>query len=189
MPPKAKIKTGKIVRVSIDEVVPYWRNPRRVTGEAVEALKQSIAAYGYQQPVVVDGKNVIIIGHTRYAAMRRLGYEEIDVMIVDYLSEAQVKQLRVIDNRAAEYTSWDLDQLLAELGDLDSDLMRSLFSDIQPDGSMKAEKSYIDDTRDFSGEWDEVDPKVEFVCPSCFHPFEAEVTHDDIMKGRIEPSE
>lgn len=182
-----EIKQGVIVRLSIDEVVPYWRNPRRVTGEAVEALKQSIEEYGYQQPIVVDERKCIIIGHTRYTAMRRLGLEEVDVMIVDYLTEAQVKQLRVIDNRAAEYTSWDLDMLLAELELADSALMKALFADVQVGGDPAP--SYTPDTRDFSAEWEEVDPTVEFVCPSCFHPFAAEVTREHIIRGRIETSD
>jgi site-specific DNA-methyltransferase (adenine-specific) len=180
------IKQGKTKRLSIDEVIPYWRNPRRVTGEAVQALSQSITEFGYQQPIVVDEDMVIIIGHTRYTALRRLGVTEVDVLVADWLSDPQVKQLRVIDNRVAEYTSWDLDVLVRELEDADSELMKALFSDIVLGDDAQGDKNYVVDNRDFSQEWEDVDDKVEFVCPSCFHDWETVVTRDDILKGRID---
>ena len=61
-----------IETVDLDRVRPYWRNPRRVTEDAVTQLMASISEYGYQQPIVVDSDYVIIVGHTRYAALRRL---------------------------------------------------------------------------------------------------------------------
>jgi ParB-like chromosome segregation protein Spo0J len=91
--------------LSLDDIVPYWRNPRVVTDDAVNAVAESIERYGYTQPIVVDAENVIVIGHTRYAALRRLGATEAPVMTVTTLSPTQVKQLRVIDNKAHELTS------------------------------------------------------------------------------------
>lgn len=182
------IKQGKVVRLPIDEVIPYWRNPRRVTGEAVEAIAASIEEYGYQQPIVVDAKKTIIIGHTRYTAMRRLGHEEIDVMVVDYLTEQQVKQLRIIDNRSAEYTSWDLDMLLGELEKADSELMKRLFSDVLPSGGGGEVDVDLSKYAEAVVE-EKPTPATSFVCPSCFHPFQTVVTHDDVLRGRIEPRE
>src|SRR5690625_7573707 len=103
----------------IDSIKPNWRNPRRISDEAIEQLAHSIQEYGYQQPLVVDGKNVLIVGHTRYAAMRRLGVETVQVMIADQLTPKQVKQFRLIDNRAAEYTTWDPEVLAWQLAELD----------------------------------------------------------------------
>lgn len=179
------MRTGQIQRVDIDSVIPYWRNPRQVTGEAVEALRRSLMEYGYSQPIVVDGNMSIIIGHTRYAAMRKLKAEQVDVMVVDYLSDSQVKELRVLDNRAAEYTSWDLDKLVTELGEMDSELLTALFPDVSVDTGVTEEKSYIEDTRDFSKEWEAVDTSVEFVCPTCFHTWEVEVSREEVLDGKV----
>lgn len=172
-------------RVSINRVVPYWRNPRVLSEEAVAAVAASIQQYGYAQPIVVDADMTIIIGHTRYAALRQLHFEEVDVLVVDYLSSQEVKQLRVVDNRAGEYAFWDFEKLQEEIGESESQLLSSLFPEIL--GEFNAEgKSVV--VRDFpSGEEEEVDPQVDFVCPKCFHEWETTVTRDQIMTGRIEP--
>lgn len=167
----------------LDDVVPYWRNPRVVTDEAVNAVAESIKRYGYQQPIVVDSENVIVMGHTRYAALRRLGATEAPVHVAATLSTAQAKQLRVIDNRTHELTSWDFEGLVAELDELDDDLMRAYFPEVvsEPEG----------DADPALGEFDlgPVNPAdagdVEFVCPSCFHEWEMPVTREAVMSGRL----
>lgn len=184
-----KIPTTK--RLPIDEVSPYWRNPRRIPSEAVEAVKASIAAYGYLQPLVVDENSVIIIGHTRYTALRKLGVDEVDVAVVDYLTPSQVKRLRVIDNRAGEYTTWDFDMLMEELALLGDDveeadrtLLRGLFPEM--DGEVDTSSESAQATEQAEKDWRYVVPEVEFVCPTCFHEWEQEVSRDQIMAGRIE---
>ena len=179
-----------IKRLPIDEVSPYWRNPRRIPAEAVEAVKASIASYGYLQPVVVDADHVIIIGHTRYTALRKLNVEEIDVAVADYLTPGQVKRLRVIDNRASEYTTWDFDMLLEELKILgedidesDSVLLKGLFPELESDSA----ENVVEETEKASESWRYVVPEVEFVCPTCFHEWEATVTREEVMAQRIEP--
>jgi len=177
------INMGESVTKPIDWIKPYWRNPRRVPEEAVNALAESIRRFGYQQPIVVDAEGVIIIGHTRYAAVRKLGWTEVPILIVTHLSAKQVKQLRVIDNRVAEFTSWDLDALTDELGDLDEDLLRAYFPEMSPADWSEDEAAAI--TEDPSRAWENVDTTVEFTCPSCFHMFETEVSKDDILSGKI----
>jgi hypothetical protein len=181
-------KTGSIERVHVDTVVPYWRNPRRLSEEAVGAVRKSIEQYGYSQPIVVDENYTIIVGHTRYAAMRSLGVQEVDVMKVDYLSGTQVKQLRVIDNRANEFAIWDFDKLLEELQGADGDeYMRGLFPDIMGADGAAGESSVVVREASDGSDWDDVDTTVEFVCPTCFHEWEQKVTRDQIMNGIIEP--
>ena len=106
-----------IKKVHIDEIRPYWRNPRK-NDKAVEAVKASINKYGYNVPIVVDKNMTIIAGHTRYKAVRELGIEEIEV-IVKNLSEEAAKEFRIADNKAAEKSKWDHDLLLFELRELD----------------------------------------------------------------------
>ena len=93
-------QTDVIETISLDKVRPYWRNPRRVTEDAVNQLIASIREYGYQQPIVVDSDYVIIVGHTRYAALRRMEVTEAPVRVARSLTPAQAKQYRVLDNRA-----------------------------------------------------------------------------------------
>jgi hypothetical protein len=106
-----------IKKVHIDEIRPYWRNPRK-NDKAVEAVKHSINKFGYNQPIVVDKNMVIIAGHTRYKAIRELGIEEVEVLI-KYISEEMAKEYRIADNKAAEKSKWDHDLLLFELRELD----------------------------------------------------------------------
>lgn len=167
--------------LQIDEIRPYWRNPRRVTEDAVNAVAASITEFGYNQPIVVDEEHVIIVGHTRYAALRRLEVEDVPVKIAVGLSPSKVKQLRIIDNRTAELTRWDFDQLAQEIEDLDSDLMRALFPDV--DVAVGSEGPAVE--LEVEGRsWDEVVPGVDFVCVHCFHSFSLPVTREDILSGK-----
>lgn len=180
---------GRMERVGLDRVIPYWRNPRNLSNEAVEAVKTSIEEYGYNQPIVVDNDYTIIIGHTRYAAMRRMEQAEIDVVVADHLTPQQVKQLRVIDNRSGEYAFWDFDKLQEEISDSDSELLAELFPEILSQlESENGQGPTIEWGEGDAGEnpyMTEVDPEVEFVCPSCFHEWETVVTRDQIMSGLI----
>jgi len=178
------IKMGVTEVKPINWVKPYWRNPRRVPEEAVNALAESIRQYGYQQPIVTDADGIIIIGHTRYAACRKLGFEEVPVLITTHLTPKQTKQLRVIDNRVAEFPSWDLDALTEELGELDYELLRSFFPEMAGDNWSEEDEAAI--TEDPSKAWDQVNTTVEFVCPACFHMFDTEVTREEILTGKIE---
>lgn len=175
-----EISMGDYRTVSIDTVKPYWRNPRKVSEEAVNALVESIRTYGYSQPIVTDSDYVIIIGHTRYAALRKLGHEQVQVLVTDTLTPEQTKQLRVIDNRAAEYTSWDFTALSAELEQWDDDLRRRFFADVLTDGF--EDSAEVTDP-EASPDWEKVVPEVDFVCPSCFHSFELTVSREDILAG------
>lgn len=180
-------QSGRVERVNIDKVIPYWRNPRRLSNDAVEAVKKSIEEYGYSQPVVVDSDYTIIIGHTRYAALRRMDLREIDVLVADYLSPTKVKQLRVIDNRAGEYAFWDFDKLQEEVADTDSQLLVDLFPEIlsQLETSTGSAKTIDWEVTPEDDHFKDVDPSVEFVCPSCFHEWETVVTREQIMSGTI----
>jgi hypothetical protein len=175
------------VLLPIDKVRPYWRNPRRVTEETVNMLVKSIEEFGYQQPIVVDTENVIIVGHTRYAAMRRLGVTEVPVVVARTLSVEEVKQYRLIDNRAGELSSWDMGALMDELGDLDMGKMLRFFPEF---ATVTDEEAYhASDQATLEREWDKVQTSVEFVCVSCFHTFEVEVTKAAIMAGFIPASD
>ena len=102
----------------IDSVIPYARNPRN-NASAVDSVASSLQEFGWQQPVVVDGENVVIVGHTRLLAAKKLGMESIPVHVAESLTDAQVKAYRLADNRVAQNAEWDIDLLAIELGELE----------------------------------------------------------------------
>ena len=111
----------QIQSMKIDEVKPYPNNPRN-NDDGVEAVANSIKEFGWQQPIVVDKNNVIIVGHTRYKAAKKLGMDKVPVVVADGLSPEQVKAYRLADNKTGELTDWDmglLDDELADIADID----------------------------------------------------------------------
>ena len=110
----------KIELWTVDQVIPYARNARTISDAAVAKVAASIQEFGWRQPIVVDGKRVIIAGHTRLLAARKLGLKEVPVHVADNLSPAQVKAYRLMDNRSHDETSWDFELLGPELADLQS---------------------------------------------------------------------
>lgn len=123
-----------IINVSIDKIKPYENNPRD-NDNAVEGVAKSIKAYGWQQPIVVDKDNVIIVGHTRYRAAQKLEMKTVPVLVADKLNEQQVKAYRLADNKTGENAIWDNKKLLKELESLDEKIYTgfkesSIFSDV-----------------------------------------------------------
>jgi DNA modification methylase len=102
---------------AIDSVRPYEGNPRH-NDDAVDAVAASIRAYGFRQPVVVDEDSVIIVGHTRYKAARKLGLQTIPVHVAVGLSPAQARAYRIADNQTATLSAWDEAKLPLELAAL-----------------------------------------------------------------------
>lgn len=108
----------KIEMRSINKITPYARNARQIPPEAVDKVASSIREFSFRQPIVVDGQGVIICGHTRLLAARKLGMREVPVHVADNLTPTQVRAYRLLDNRSHEETTWDSDLLAFELVDL-----------------------------------------------------------------------
>jgi DNA methylase/ParB-like nuclease family protein len=109
----------------IDKPVPYARNARKLSGQAVDKVAASLKEFGWQQPLVVDKDGVLIVGHTRLMAAKKLGMTEVPVLVAHWLTPAQVKAYRLMDNRSHQETDWDFDLLgpeFAELKGLDFEL-------------------------------------------------------------------
>ncbi len=115
----------QIERWPIDRPKDYPKNARTWSARAVAKVAASIRAYGWRQPLVVDADDVIVIGHLRRAAGKSLGLMEVPVHVALDLSPAQIRGLRLADNRTNQEATWDEELLgleLAELKDLDFDL-------------------------------------------------------------------
>lgn len=115
-----------IVNIPIAEIKPYENNPRR-NDAAVEYVANSIREFGFKVPIIIDGDNVIVAGHTRWLAAQKLGMTEVPCVIADDLSPKQVKAFRLADNKVSEKSSWDYGKLGDEIRELlDIDLGFSL---------------------------------------------------------------
>ena len=102
-----------IVNLKVEELIPYINNPRNNT-EAVDKVAASIKEFGFKVPIVIDKDNVVVTGHTRLLASKKLGLEEVPCVIADDLSPAQIKAFRIADNKVSEYAKWDEDMSHAD---------------------------------------------------------------------------
>ena len=107
-----------IVNLKVEELIPYINNPRNNT-EAVDKVAASIKEFGFKVPIVIDKDNVVVTGHTRLLASKKLGLQEVPCVIADDLSPAQIKAFRIADNKVSEYAQWDEDMLKVELEELE----------------------------------------------------------------------
>lgn len=105
----------QIQEIEIDKIIPYINNPRKNLN--IDKVASSIKEFGFQQPIVVDKTNTIIVGHTRFEAAKKLGITKVPVQIAD-LSEHQAKAYRIADNRLNQDASWDTKLLNIEFNDL-----------------------------------------------------------------------
>ena len=150
----------EIIYKHIDELVAYEKNPRR-NDDAVEKVANSISAFGFKVPIIIDKDNVIIAGHTRLKASMKLGLDEVPCIIADDLDEEQVKAFRLADNKVGEIAGWDFDLL--------DDEMKDIFNfDMGDFGFIESDIEW-DDVEDLHEEnYDE--PKKEMLqCPNCNH--------------------
>ena len=137
----------------ITGVKPYPKNAKKHDITQIANVAESIKQFGWQQPIVCDADGVIIIGHCRLLAAKKLGLKKVPVKTVDNLSEEQVKKLRALDNKLNE-SDWDFDLLAEDIGDLD-------FSGFDIDWGLpenEEEKEIIED------EPPEVDEESEPIC-------------------------
>lgn len=154
----------KVEAKSIDEIKPYENNPRN-NDDAVDAVANSIKRFGWQQPIVVDNDGVIVAGHTRYKAAKKLGLKHVPVVVADNLTPDQVKAYRLADNKTAELADWDMDLLNDELDQIRNIDMSDFGFDELDDDQIDTEPK-VDDNEELSLD-DFGDNKFEVVCPKC----------------------
>lgn len=106
-----------IIEKNLNDIKPYEKNPRK-NDNAVEYVANSIKEFGFQQPIVIDKNGVIVAGHTRYKASKKLGLEKVPCIIADDLTDEQIKAYRLADNKASELAEWDFDLLGEELNNI-----------------------------------------------------------------------
>lgn len=110
-----------IQMMALKDITPYPDNPR-INDASVGAVANSIRDFGFRQPIVVDKDRVIIAGHTRYKAAKKLKLKTVPVIVADDLDEDQVKAYRIADNSAGSASEWDFDLLADALADITFDM-------------------------------------------------------------------
>ena len=123
------MQRSEIEWMPIASIKPYDKNPRR-NDSAVDAVANSITEFGFKNPIIVDSDFVIIAGHTRLKAAKKLGLKEVPVIIASDLTPERVRAFRIIDNKTAELADWDEDLLKGEMLDLDIDWTEFGFDDV-----------------------------------------------------------
>lgn len=120
----------KIESVKLNDIFPYYDNPRDNTN-AIEPVKESFNKFGFIKPIICDKKGVIICGHTRYVAAYQLGLEYVPVIYSD-MDDEQAKKFRIADNKLAEKSEFDENELLEELRKMKvpTDMQAFFFEDI-----------------------------------------------------------
>jgi ParB-like chromosome segregation protein Spo0J len=160
----------KVKIIDIDKIYPYTNNPKKHPEKQINKIASSIKNYGFTVPIVVDEDNEIIAGHGRYEAARKLELEELPVIRRDDLNKAQVKGLRLADNKVAE-SEWNYEQLAVEFEELEFDDY-----DLELTGFNEEEINGITENYDIPEEEPEFDEsiadEVEMIkCPECGHEF------------------
>lgn len=108
----------QITNVSIEVLIPYFRNSRTHSDAQVARIAASIKEFGWTNPVLIDGDSGIIAGHGRVLAARKLGLSEVPCIELSHMTETQKRAYVIADNRLAENAGWDNELLALELGDL-----------------------------------------------------------------------
>lgn len=122
-----------VIYKKLTDIKPYEKNPRK-NDEAVKYVAASIKEFGFKVPIVIDKDGVIVAGHTRWKAAKKLGLNEVPCIIADDLNDEQIKAFRLADNKVSEKAEWDFDLLGEELDDLfDFDMTSFGFEDVVED--------------------------------------------------------
>lgn len=148
----------KIEYMNVNDLILYINNPR-INDHAVDVVASSIKEFGFKNPILIDRENVIIAGHTRLKAAKKLGLKEVPVIRVEDLTENQIKAFRIADNKTAEFADWDIELLNIELESIGETFT----------GFDEVEKEMFKSVEEIEKRLDEYQaPKEEyFCCPKC----------------------
>lgn len=153
-----------IKEISISQLHEYENNPRNNDG-AVDAVAASIEEFGFKVPIIIDSENIIVAGHTRLKAAKKLGLDTVPCIVADDLTPEQIKAFRLADNKTGELAGWDFAKLEEEL------------SGISEQFDMTAFGFAAEDDIDIDGLFEETEEKEkepkQIQCPHCGEWFEA----------------
>ena len=156
-----------IKNIAVKDLIPYEKNTKKHDDVQINNVAESIKQYGFVQPIVIDKNNVVVIGHCRLLAAKKLKMADVPCVCVDDLTDEQVKALRIVDNKSNE-SPWEFDFLADELADLD-------LSDFDFDFGIDtdAEEVNIDEFFENAQSQEQKEKQPEKIqCPHCGEWFE-----------------
>lgn len=156
----------EIIEKRLNELTPYKNNPRK-NDQAVDAVAASISHFGFKVPIVIDRDGVIVCGHTRAKAAKKLKLESVPCVVADDLTEEEIKAFRLADNKVGELAEWDLPALDLELADLDFDMSDFGFD---LDAGQEAPTQNLNEGSEISSEQFS-DEQFACTCPRCGFKF------------------
>lgn len=150
----------EIVKIKISDVIPYENNAKEHPEEQINQIKNSIQEFGNNDPIAIDENNVIIEGHGRYLALKELGYDEIECIVLTNLTEEQKSAYRIVHNQLTMNTGWDEERLKEELDNITLD-MRELGLTQEMLDEIEAEHNHIEeDNFDIDEAYDEIEEPI-----------------------------
>ena len=166
-----EVKIMNIQYLPLKDLKPYEKNPRK-TDKAVDYVANSIKEFGFKVPIVIDRNKVIVAGHVRFRAAKKLKLDEVPVIVADDLTEEQANAFRLIDNKTQELSTWNFTKLIDELDELTDEFNMQMMgfnerrsrtqSEAGDDGSGQVlDEGEELDLADFD------DEQFSCTCPSC----------------------
>ena len=164
-----------IIEREVDKLIPYSKNAKKHDETQISNVAESIKQFGFVQPVVVDKNGVIVIGHCRTLAAKKLGMKTVPCVMVDELTDEQVRALRIIDNKTNE-SPWDMELLAEELPEISLDGFDMSFgiysySDADLDSFFKDAEPADEEQAKEKNETAEENQDREVRCPHCGERF------------------
>lgn len=163
-----KLSKLKIEYIDIEKLIPYINNPR-INDNAVDVVAASIKEFGFKNPILINNENVIIAGHTRLKAAKKLGLKEVPVIRVEDLTKNQIKAFRIADNKTTEFAEWNMELLELELEELED--MFTGFSEEEKEVIFNVSDvdidSFFEDAEETNKEKGKEKEEEEIQCPHC----------------------
>lgn len=156
----------------IDRCIAYARNPRK-NDHAIDAVASAIKEFGFRVPIVAKSDGLVVDGHLRLKAAKKLGLTEVPVILADDMTDAQIRAFRLSVNKVAELADWDIDLLKIEFADLEEQGFNLELTgfDLSEIEAITVEPNFDPATEDDQGKLDELEPKY-IDCPNCGKEFD-----------------
>jgi ParB family chromosome partitioning protein len=154
----------------LSELRAYEFNARVHDGAQIDALKRSIKEFGFTNPVLVHPSGRIIAGHGRVKAAYELGFTEVPCLVLDNLSERQVRAYTIADNQLPQMATWNFDMLAVEIDELQDqgfDISTLGFNDEELTEMLGSP----DELPEITTEEEQKPEKDATICPKCHHEF------------------